>query len=183
MREDIGRICQKHPGHAENGSVYCHASLFYAHGLFAAGRTEEAYSVYRRVLSGAEGNSIQRSGQLPLYIPSLYGGRATDRNAGKTNHYFRTGSCPWFYLLTDRMLFGIKPEKNGFRIEPRMPSAWKRAGLQRYLRGACYAIEFRRKKNCSSIRVRLDGIWLDSNVVPDGKPGSRHSVLVEMPHL
>ncbi len=28
MRDDIGRVTQKHPGSAENGSVYNHASAF-----------------------------------------------------------------------------------------------------------------------------------------------------------
>lgn len=181
MREDIGRLCQKHPGFAENGSVYCHAALFYAHGLYAARRGEEAFSVYRRMLTGAKGNPIERSGQLPLYIPSLYGGRPMDHNAGKSNHYFRTGSCPWFYFLTDRMLFGIRPEKEGFRVDPQVPAAWKTARLVRRFRGARYDIEYRRRKGLDTVRLRLDGKLLASNLVPTAKPGTKHTVVVEMP--
>ena len=34
MREDIGRLTQKHPGHAENGSIYNHTAIFYVLALY-----------------------------------------------------------------------------------------------------------------------------------------------------
>ena len=34
IREDIGRVTQKFPGSAENGSIYNHAAAFYLHALY-----------------------------------------------------------------------------------------------------------------------------------------------------
>jgi carbohydrate kinase (thermoresistant glucokinase family) len=45
LHEDIGRVTQKFPGSAENGSVYSHAVAFHINGLYAAGEGERAYAL------------------------------------------------------------------------------------------------------------------------------------------
>lgn len=48
MREDIGRLTQKHPGVAENGSVYNHASAFYVYSLYQVGEYNQAFQLLKR---------------------------------------------------------------------------------------------------------------------------------------
>ncbi|MEO0627754.1 MAG: amylo-alpha-1,6-glucosidase, partial [Bacteroidota bacterium] len=42
MRADVGRVTQKHPGSAENGSVYNHAAAFYIYALYKIGQPDKA---------------------------------------------------------------------------------------------------------------------------------------------
>ncbi|KAI0198173.1 Six-hairpin glycosidase-like protein [Astrocystis sublimbata] len=103
MREDVGRVTQKAPGSAENGSVYNHAAIFYAHALYGIAfaststpssspqnqnqeQSARAYEVLRRMVPGVPSSSSPASsksetdqdlihrGQLPLYIPNYYRG-------------------------------------------------------------------------------------------------------------
>ncbi|MDQ0194191.1 GH36-type glycosyl hydrolase domain-containing protein [Paenibacillus wynnii] len=67
MREDVGRVTQKHPGTAENGAVYNHAAAFYIYGLYSVGEKENAYRLLRKMLPGPDSpviyltNFIQKS--------------------------------------------------------------------------------------------------------------------------
>ena len=54
MREDVGRVTQKFPGAAENGSVYNHAAAFYVYALYGAGRSDHAYRLLRRMIPGPD---------------------------------------------------------------------------------------------------------------------------------
>lgn len=52
MREDVGRVTQKYPGSAENGSVYNHAAVFYIYSLYMIGEHDRAYKLLRQMLPG-----------------------------------------------------------------------------------------------------------------------------------
>lgn len=66
MREDVGRVTQKFPGSAENGSVYNHAVAFYIFGLFDAGFSEKAYEILRKMLPGSNEDDLLQRGQMPV---------------------------------------------------------------------------------------------------------------------
>ena len=74
MREDVGRVTQKWPGSAENGSVYNHAAIFYAAALFHCRETDRAFSVLDRMLTRPSADDMRVRGQLPVYIPNYYRG-------------------------------------------------------------------------------------------------------------
>jgi cellobionic acid phosphorylase len=181
MREDIGRICQKSPGYAENGSVYCHGALFYVHGLYEAGRADAAWDTLRRLMPDGSKRDIRRAQQLPLYLPSLFHGEEMAHQAGTTNHYFRTGSCAWYELVCVYYLAGARGEADGLRIDPQMPSDWKRMGLTRRFRGATFDIEIRRSRAVDGVEVSLDGERLATNLIPLQAGGTRHTVTVRLP--
>src|SRR5690606_36670235 len=42
MRDDVGRVTQKHSGSAENGSVYNHAAVFYIYSLYTITASDRA---------------------------------------------------------------------------------------------------------------------------------------------
>ena len=64
MREDVGRVTQKHPGTAENGAVYNHAAAFYIYGLYAVGEQDNAYRLLRKMIPGPDKEDIIRRGQF-----------------------------------------------------------------------------------------------------------------------
>jgi len=181
MHEDIGKLCLKRPGLEENGSVYCHAQLFYAQGLYTVGRADEAFEAVRVVLPGYKGNTVQRSGQIPIYVPNYFRGLAAGRSAGRSSHEAVTGSAPWCYRSVVAWMLGVQGSFDGLRLAPQLPSHWPGARVWRKYRDAEFDIEIRQLNDLQHLRVFLDGHEISGNVIPPQPPGSRHTVLVLTP--
>jgi len=183
MREDIGRVTIKVPGTNENGAVYCHAASFLAYAHYLTRRPDDAYAALRVLLPGGRGNpnSVQRAGQLPLYIPNMFRGPGAGWTAGQSSHYPGTGTAAWFYRLVVGHLLGVRAEPDALRIDPQLPHQWRRARVWRRFRGAEYDISIRRSRDCRATRVWLDGRILTGNAVPVQPAGSRHRVDVLIP--
>jgi len=178
MVEDIGRLCIKNPGHHENGSVYCHASAFYSYALYQAGKPEPGYDMFRTLLPGWKGNTLERAGQIPLYIPNYYAGVGAGRRAGKSSHGYGTGTVAWFYRIMIECLFGLHSGFDGLRVDPQLPAAWDRASIRLPFRGAVYDVEIKRSRAARTTEVYLDGRKLADNLIPPPAKGGRHRVTV-----
>jgi cellobionic acid phosphorylase len=182
MREDIGKLTQKVPGWNENGAVYCHAATFYAYGLFSVREKEKGFAALRQLLPGYAGNTLERSGQIPLYIPNFYRGVDAGRKAGLSSHHPNTGTVSWYYRTVVAMLMGVRAEADGLRLDPQLPARWRSARVWRNWRGATFEIEIRqtpgRRKSPSSTRVWLDGQELEGTLVPVQPRGTHHHVRV-----
>ncbi len=182
MRDDVGRLTQKHPGAAENGSIYNHAAAFYAWGLCCAGEADRAFDVIRKMIAGPTEKDYTQRGQMPVYIPNYYRGAYYQfpRTAGRSSQLFNTGTVSWVYRSLVEGIFGLKGCPEGLKIEPQLPSTWKSARVQRTFRGAVFDVSYERDETINSVRVYLQGELLPGNVVSVGAAGS-YAVRVIMP--
>ncbi|MDO6762886.1 amylo-alpha-1,6-glucosidase [Agarivorans sp. 1_MG-2023] len=144
MRDDVGRVTQKWPGSAENGSVYNHAAAFYAASLYANGLGERAFKVLRKMIPSNEDDDLSIRGQLPVYLPNYYRGAYYQypRTAGRSSNLFNTGTSAWFYQLLVEQLFGMRGCSEGLLVSPQLPKEWLHASAHREFRGATFDIEF-----------------------------------------
>lgn len=183
MREDVGRVTQKHPGTAENGAVYNHAAAFYIYGLYTAGQKNDAFRLLRKMIPGPNLEDIVRRGQLPIFIPNYYRGayRQFPRTAGRSSHLFNTGTVSWVYRCLVDGLFGVKGNKRGLEIKPQLPSAWQEASVKRSFRGAEVQIDMKREAGVTAAEVYVDGVLAEDGVVKDLQPGTEYKVLVKLP--
>ena len=167
MREDVGRVTQKHPGAAENGSIYNHAAAFYIYGLYERGHKEKAFQLLRKMIPGPDEADLLQRGQLPVFIPNYYRGgyRQFPRTAGRSSQLFNTGTVPWVYRCLIDGLFGLKGTKAGLHINPQLPEAWDRAKVTRLFRGATFNISFNRTDKLEK-KIAVNGVVLDGNVIP-----------------
>lgn len=185
MREDIGRVTQKHPGSAENGSVYNHAAAFYIYALYTKGYNTKAYHLIDKMIPGPDENDIIQRGQLPVFIPNYYRGayKQFPRTAGRSSQLFNTGTVHWIFRCLVEGLFGVRGEVGGLRIRPQLPDHWPGANIVRIFRGASFHIEIKRKVAVRKLEVTLDGALLEGNLISDFKAGRTYSVLVEIPEV
>ena len=123
MREDVGRVTQKHPGSAENGSVYNHAAAFYIYALYTKGYKENAYRLIDKMIPGGDHDDLLQRGQLPVFIPNYYRGafKQFPDTAGRSSQLFNTGTVHWIYRCLIDGLFGLKGEPDGLRVKPQLP--------------------------------------------------------------
>ncbi|GIP47756.1 cellobionic acid phosphorylase [Paenibacillus sp. J53TS2] len=183
MREDVGRVTQKHPGSAENGAVYNHAAAFYIYALYAVGKQEDAFRLLRKMLPGPDVQDIVQRGQLPVFIPNYYRGayRQFPRTAGRSSHLFNTGTVPWVYRCLIDGLFGVQGTKDGIRVNPQLPSHWNEATVTREFRGATLHVEIQRDASASQTEVYAEGELLPDGVLRNVQQGKTYRVQVKLP--
>jgi cellobionic acid phosphorylase len=158
MRDDVGRVTQKHPGSAENGAVYNHASIFYIYSLYTVGEGDRAYKLLRQMIPGpSEADYLQR-GQLPVFIPNYYRGayHQYPRTAGRSSQLFNTGTVSWAYRCFIEGLCGLKGDSDGLLVDPQLPKHWDGIKVTRQFRYATFEVSIRRA-DVAEIQVALDG--------------------------
>ncbi|OWA35864.1 NdvB protein [Saccharibacillus sp. O16] len=183
MREDVGRVTQKHPGSAENGAVYNHAAAFYIYALYAVGESDNAYRLLRKMLPGPDQADIVQRGQLPVFIPNYYRGayRQFPRTAGRSSQLFNTGTVPWVYRCLIEGLFGVKGTPEGLAVSPQLPADWREAKATRTFRGAEFRIVIRRAEGVSEAEVQVGGERIEGGVIRDIQAGQVYEVEVKLP--
>lgn len=181
MREDIGRVTQKFPGTAENGSVYNHAAAFYIFALYESNEAERAFKNLRLMLPNSF-DLLQR-GHFPTFIPNYYRGadKQFPRTAGRSSQLLNTGTVAWFYRILIEGLFGVKGCKDGLIINPKFPHKWKNVEITRQFRGANFEIEYLRQKDVSAMQIYIDGEEIEGNIVREFCPNQNYKVLVKLP--
>jgi cellobionic acid phosphorylase len=183
MRDDVGRVTQKFPGSAENGSVYNHDAAFYIFSLFTIGESDRAFRLMRQMIPGPDLADYRQRGQLPVFIPNYYRGayHQHPRTAGRSSQLFNTGTVAWFYRCLVEGLFGVKGDRDGLVICPQLPSHWPRARVIREFRGATFEIEMHRTAGLASVVVAVDGQTLPSSRFTGVQAGRSYRVEVQLP--
>lgn len=183
MREDVGRVTQKFPGSAENGSVYNHAAAFYVYSLYTVKDADRAFRLLRQMLAGPDTADYLQRGQMPVYIPNYYRGAYYQypRTAGRSSQLFNTGTVSWVYRSLIEGLFGLKGCPAGLLVEPQLPSAWQTARAVRQFRGASFEVHYQRESGLTETRVVVDGAVSAGNCIEQVQPGRHYRVQVSIP--
>ncbi|KAI2466891.1 glycoside hydrolase family 94 protein [Annulohypoxylon bovei var. microspora] len=183
MREDVGRVTQKYPGSAENGSVYNHAAAFYIHSLYSIKESDRAYDVLRKMIPGPSEEDYVQRGQLPVYIPNYYRGayQQYPRTAGRSSQLFNTGTVSWVYRSFIEGLCGLSGDAQGLRIQPQLPSTWDAIKVTRLFRGATFVIDIHRSADVKEVVVKYDGRILPEARFTSIQPGATYQLSVSVP--
>lgn len=139
----IGRVSLKVPGTTENGSVYCHASVFAAYGLAMNGYADASLDIMLRTIPGHPDHlraDVPR--QLPLYQPNSYFYEPGHPQCGTSTGTLGTGTCTWMVLTVFQQYFGLSFSRVGLWVKPSLPADWTQA-----------AVEFSRVRTRFRIRV------------------------------
>ena len=181
MVEDIGRVTQKSPGVAENGSVYNHAAIFYAYSLYQVNEADAAFEVIEKMLPSYENASI--TGQLPVYVPNYYRGayHQFPDYAGRSSHLFNTGTISWLYRCLVEELCGLKGGQHTLYITPKLPKKLNKLSGQRRFRGAVINFMIEKSAKITKQETRLDGEYLKHNQLDNLVSGEIYQLEVRMP--
>lgn len=183
MRDDVGRVTQKFPGSAENGSVYNHAAVFYVYSLYTIGESDRAFRLLRQMLAGPDTTDYLQRGQMPVYIPNYYRGAYYQhpRTAGRSSQLFNTGTVSWVYRSLIEGTFGLKGCPEGLRIEPQLPSDWETAKAKRLFRGAIFDVTYSRNAALTAPQVQVNGQVIANNLIDKIETGRTYQVAVTLP--
>ncbi|KAI1326586.1 glycoside hydrolase family 94 protein [Xylariaceae sp. FL0255] len=182
MREDVGRVTQKYPGSAENGSVYNHAAVFYVHALYGIEEPDRAYEVLRQLIPGPDDKDYIQRGQLPVFVPNYYRGawREYPRTAGRSSQLFNTGTVSWAYRCFIEGLCGLRGHLDGLIIRPQLPSDWEGMKVTRLFRGATFIIDIQRA-DVEDVEVRYKRELLPEARFAPIRAGETYELFVSVP--
>lgn len=181
MVEDIGRVTQKSPGVAENGSVYNHAAAFYAYALFLQQRPEQGLDVLMRMMALDENGGGYD--QLPNFIPNYYRGayHQFPDYAGRSSHLINTGTCAWVYRCFIEELCGIQGRAERVKIVPKLPSDWPELNANVTIRGVSIELSVVRDTNCKVREMTVNGELCEGDEFVLNRKMKHYKVQVTLP--
>lgn len=181
MHEDIGRVTQKFPGTAENGSIYNHASAFFAYSLYQHNENNLAFNVIKAMLPSTS-DAVKRE-QMPNFIPNYYRGAyfQMPQMTGKSSQLFNTGTVAWVYRCIIEELCGIKIQAGNLHLTPKLPSSWSNLTISYSAVGANFNIHYQRDNKVNKVTYFLNEQRIENNTIPDISQGETYNILVSVP--
>lgn len=180
MVEDIGRITQKSPGVAENGSIYNHASAFYIYALFKLGNYDQATELLKGLISTSDKADI--TGQLPNYIPNYYRGAPNQfpGYTGRSSRLLHTGTIAWMMRCISEELCGLRGHPEGLVIQPKLPSFWSSMSAKRRFRDKQITLTITRSDELTDTTIYVNGEQLKGNLLRFSDDVSTYDLAVNM---
>jgi len=163
-----GRLSLKLPGTTENGSIYCHGSMFKAYADCIAGDGDKAYETIRKTLPTNPDNPPEKNRQIPTFIPNYYFGLTDSPNFGHSSQHNSTGSAAWMIWVVLEHFLGVRPTSDGLTVKPCIPEKWPGYKVERNYKKARYIINVCRcESNISEIcKITVDGKKISGDLLP-----------------
>lgn len=158
-----GRLSVKKSGTTENGSVYCHASMFLAFAYAVCKNGDALYETLWRTLPTNPENPPGKNLQVPIYLANYYYGLRDSANFGRSSRHYGTGTAPWMLMLIMEELLGAKAEADGLKICPCLPGEWEKVKFCRKYKNAVYDVTLKRGGEPS---VKVNGVLHEKELLP-----------------
>lgn len=155
------------PGHGRNGGVLVDAQARFAWAAAQLGDGDRAFSAVQTVSpllrnDGAEVRELE---------PFAYGAdihSVFSPRPGLGGRPWSSSAASWMRYTIERWVLGLRPEVDGLRIDPCIPSAWTGFIAQRTFRGVQVPIEVRAPAGIGHglVSLLVDGTAVPGNLVP-----------------
>lgn len=172
---DVMRAVLFNNGVKENAGIFNHTQGWVVMAECLLGNADRAYEYYRASMPAAY-NDRAEVRQIEPYVQGQTTYSRFSPRAGTCRTPWLTGAAAWAYFSATQAVLGIRPELDGLRIDPRLPSSWPGFRATRRFRGCEYRIEVRRT---GRRRMVVDGAETEGNLVPV-RSGPVCEVLVEV---
>jgi N,N'-diacetylchitobiose phosphorylase len=145
------------------------------------GHGDLAWQYFRATMPGAW-NTRAEVREIEPYVYCQFTHSKYSPRFGASRVPWLSGSATWSFYTATQYILGLRPEYDGLRIDPCIPSAWKSFKVTRNFRGKRVSVEVRNTKGVQKgVRtVLLNGEPLEGNLIPAGKLTSENHVIVEM---
>lgn len=176
----IGRITAFARGTKENAAVFCHANNFMIAADCMAGRGDIAYRRMCKIMPYRQDPDLYKA--EPYVCAEYLIGPEHPYEAGRGAYTWMTGTSGWSFLVATEYLLGVKADFKGLKIDPCIPSSWKKCSVVRPFRGSIYeiSIENPRRVQRGVKEVFVDGKKIEGNLIRPHKDGKLHKVKVKM---
>ena len=174
-RTVMGGVIYNH-GIKENAGIFCHTQGWAVMAETLLGDGNKAYEYYRSYMPSAYNDRAEEREIEPyVHCQTVYA--PCNRNSGKARVPWLTGAAAWSMHAAVQWILGVRPELDGLRIDPCIPSSWPGFKMQRIFRGKQIQIEITNpKSHCKGVSaLSVDGVTIAGNLAPHSllKDGSQ----------
>lgn len=165
--DDIGFVTRVYPGVKENGAVFSHPNPWAWAAECVLGRGDRAMKFYDALCPYYQNDNIEvREAEPYSYCQFIMG--KDHSTYGRARHPFMTGTGGWAYFSATHYMLGLKPEFDGLRLDPCVPSEWTDFKVQREFRGATYQIHFTNPNGVMKgiKEITVNGSHIEGNILP-----------------
>ena len=175
----VGGVTSYPPGAKENGGIFLHPNPWAMIAETMLGNGDRAYEYYAQINPAGKNDMIDIYECEPYVYPQNI---LSDEHPlfGLARNSWLSGTASWCYQAGTQWILGIRPEYNGLRIDPCIPSAWKGFSATRRFRGSLIHITVHNPQGiCKGVaKMLVDGQPLPDNLIPVNLAGSEHQVEV-----
>lgn len=177
---EYGEISSYPKGYKENAGIFCHNNPWIMIGETVLGRGDEAWEYFKKICP----SYLEDISELHKTEPYVYAQMIAGKDAfkpGEAKNSWLTGTAAWNFYTISQYILGIRPELNGLRIDPCIPSKMKGFKVSRKFRGATYQIEVKNPKGvCKGVKqIAIDDRIIEGNLIPV-QPEGTYKITVEL---
>ncbi len=154
-------------GIKENAGIFCHTQGWAVMVETMLGNGDRAYEYYRAYMPAAY-NERAEVREVEPYVHCQTTYATCNPNAGKSRVPWLSGTAAWSYHAAVQWILGVRPEVDGLRVAPCIPSGWPGFEMKRVFRGSLLNIRVDNPSHVSSgvKEIVVDGQPIDGQVVP-----------------
>jgi cellobiose phosphorylase len=175
----LGGVTTYPPGAKENGGIFLHPNPWAMIAETLLGNGDRAYQYYAQINPAARNDSIEIYECEPyVYTQNVLGDEHPQ--FGLARNSWLSGTAAWCYQAATQWILGIRPEYNGLRVDPCIPSAWTGFSVLRKFRGRLFRIAVHNPQViCKGvIKMMVDKRIISGNLIPLDLDGDEHRVEV-----
>lgn len=176
---EYGEISTYPAGYKENAGIFCHNNPWIMIGETVLGRGDRAWQYYKQICPAYLEDISELHKTEPYVYAQMIAGKDSFK-PGEAKNSWLTGTASWNYYAITQYILGIKPDYDGLRIDPCIPTDWKGFTVTRKFRGTTYQIEVVNPdgKSKGVKNLVVDGSLQTSNLIPLFIDGKVHNVKV-----
>jgi cellobiose phosphorylase len=179
MPIDVMRAVVFNPGIKENAGIFNHTQGWGVMAECLLGNGDRAYEYYAASMPAAYNDRAELRQSEP-YVQGQTTYSVFSPRAGNTRTSWLTGAAAWAYYSATQYILGLRPELDGLRIAPCIPSAWDGFKATRRFRGRTIEIEVKNPDGvCHGVKtLTLNGRVLGDTLLPADRLGEYNRVEV-----
>jgi len=171
----FGGVTTFPPGAKENGGIFLHPNPWAMIAEAILGNGERAYEYYAQINPVTKNDIIEVYECEPYaYAQNILSDEHPQFGLGRNS--WLSGTASWCYQAATQWILGIRPEYNGLRIDPCIPSTWSGFSAKRRFRGRIIRITVHNPQGvCKGVvKMTLDGKDIPGNLVPMDLSADEH---------
>ncbi len=167
-------------GMKENAGIFQHPQGWAVMAECMLGRGDRAYDYFRAYMPSAYNDRADlREVEPYVYAQSTHG--KYSRRFGKSRCPWLSGTATWSYHAPTQYILGIRPDYDGLRIDPCLPSEWEDIRVTRLFRGKRFEITIHNGPKGHGVKsLRLNGEPMEGNLLPIEECADKNTVEVEL---
>jgi cellobiose phosphorylase len=141
-----GGVTTYPPGAKENGGIFLHPNPWAMIAETMLGNGDRAYEYYSQINPAGKNDMIDLYESEPYVYPQNILGDEHPQ-FGLARNSWLSGTASWMYQTGTQWILGVRPDYEGLRVDPCIPSKWDGFKATRKYRGVTYHITVNNPKH------------------------------------